>query len=65
MTTPASADSTPQMPCDWCGRPGATHLESDHPLPKNHPDYDAFFDASDDELAPMIREALENFGRQP
>lgn len=23
-------------------------------LPKDHPDYDAFFDASDDELAEMI-----------
>lgn len=52
-----SVPSHPDMPCEWCRRIGATHLESDHPLPKGHPDYDAFYDASDDELAYMISEA--------
>lgn len=50
------------LPCDWCRRPGATHTEDQHPLPKDHPDYDAFFDASDDELTAMAVEAIENFG---
>lgn len=38
--------------CTWCGRAG--HVEADHPLPKTHPDYDAFYDASDDELAAYV-----------
>lgn len=38
--------------CGWCGRPG--HTEDDHPLPKDHPQYDAFYDASDRELSSMV-----------
>lgn len=48
--------------CDWCRRPGATHTADEHPLPRDHADYDAFYDASDDELTAMTVEALENFG---
>lgn len=50
-------------PCDWCGRSGATHTADEHPLPRDHADYDAFFDATDDELAGMAAEAIRNFGR--
>ncbi|WP_435233339.1 hypothetical protein [Micromonospora aurantiaca (nom. illeg.)] len=49
-------------PCDWCRKPYATHGPDEHPLPRDHADYDAFFDASDDELAGMAAEALRNFG---
>ena len=52
-----------RLGCDWCRRPGVTHTADEHPLPKAHPDYDAFFDATDDELAGMAAEALRNFGR--
>lgn len=49
---PMSTDPTPDHPCSWCRRPG--HTADAHPLPKDHPDYDAFFDASDDDLAAML-----------
>jgi hypothetical protein len=42
--------------CGWCKQPG--HAEVDHPLPKDHPQYDAFNDASDDELAGMVNSAV-------
>lgn len=51
-----------RLRCDWCRKPNATHTGSEHPLPKDHPDYDAFFDATDDELAGMAVEAIRNFG---
>lgn len=47
-------------PCDLCGR--STHPGMDHPLPADHPAYDAFFDASDDELLDMIHGALDRQG---
>ncbi|MFG1776631.1 hypothetical protein ACGFIG_09400 [Micromonospora sp. NPDC049048] len=63
MTTTEPADRGPVVsPCDWCRKPGATHGPDEHPLPKTHLDYDAFFDASDDELAAMTVCALDHFG---
>lgn len=50
----------PNSTCDWCGKPG--HDEADHPLPKDHPDYDAFNDADDDELRDVINDALDRQG---
>jgi hypothetical protein len=49
-------------PCDWCRRPGATHTEDQHPLPRDHADYDAFYDATDAELTAMTVEALRSSG---
>lgn len=49
--------------CDWCRKPGATHTEDQHPLPVDHPDYDAFYDASDEELAALAACALSHFGQ--
>lgn len=34
-----------------------------NPLPVDHPDHDAFYDAPDDVLAEMASEAIRNFGR--
>lgn len=51
----------PTLRCDWCRKPDAAHDAAEHPLPRDHADYDAFFDASDDELAAMTAEALRNF----
>ncbi len=51
-----------QARCDWCRKPGATHTEEQHPLPRDHADYDAFFDASDGELAGMVAEAASGSG---
>lgn len=38
--------------CAWCHRFG--HAAEQHPLPKGHPQYDAFYDATDDELAGRV-----------
>lgn len=38
--------------CTWCRKPG--HAEADHPLPRDHADYDAFYDAGDDELGAIF-----------
>jgi hypothetical protein len=43
--------------CVWCHRFG--HDAEQHPLPNDHPQYDAFYDASDEELAQMVSEALK------
>ena len=48
------------VPCDWCRKPGATHTADEHPLPKSHPDYDAFNDATDAELTGVLLDALRN-----
>ena len=53
MTQPAIGSQ-----CDHCGARSNSHTAADHPLPKDHPDYDAFFDASDDELSEMASAAL-------
>lgn len=45
------------QPCTFCRKPG--HVEADHPLPKTHPGYDAFYDASDNELADMVSDSLQ------
>lgn len=42
--------------CSWCRQLG--HAADEHPLPKDHPQYDAFNDASDDELADMLTGAV-------
>lgn len=42
--------------CAWCHRFG--HTAEEHPLPKDHPQYDAFYDATDDELAVMVSDAI-------
>lgn len=42
--------------CTWCRKPG--HAEADHPLPRDHADYDAFYDAGDDELGAIVHNAL-------
>lgn len=57
MTTPIGETT----PCTWCYQPG--HVAEDHPLPKGHPQYDAFNDASDDELAVMVSNAVWPNGR--
>ncbi|MEV1331151.1 hypothetical protein AB0J20_16415 [Micromonospora costi] len=54
-------DELIRLRCDWCRKPDATHDADEHPLPKTHADYNAFFDATDDELAGMTVEALNNF----
>ncbi|MFI1194062.1 hypothetical protein ACH4T9_12505 [Micromonospora sp. NPDC020750] len=46
--------------CDWCRKPNATHTETEHPLRRDHPDYDAFYDATDSDLAAMTADALRN-----
>jgi hypothetical protein len=46
--------------CGWCRQPG--HAEGDHPLPKDHPQYDAFYDANDDELSQIVQAALRRQG---
>lgn len=46
--------------CGWCRRSG--HLEAEHPLPKDHPQYDAFYDATDDELGTMVSDVLRRQG---
>ena len=51
----ARADA-PGARCAWCHRLG--HAADAHPLPKDHPQYDAFYDATDDELAVMVRDAI-------
>lgn len=38
--------------CTWCHRLG--HAADAHPLPKGHPQYDAFYDAGDAELSAMV-----------
>lgn len=52
---------TDESLCPWCHQPG--HADTDHPLPKDHPQYDAFYDAPDDDLAEMVSEALHRQGR--
>lgn len=48
--------------CDVAGR----HTAADHPLAKDHPDYDAFFDATDAELAELAHRHLRaTFGERP
>lgn len=42
--------------CAWCHRLG--HAAAAHPLPTDHPQYDAFYDASDDELAVIVSNAI-------
>lgn len=42
--------------CIWCHRLG--HTAEAHPLPKDHPQYDAFYDATDDELAVIVSNAI-------
>lgn len=47
--------------CDVCAR--APHADgAEHPLPTDHLDYDAFYDARDEDLAAMASEAIQNFG---
>lgn len=46
---------TDENRCIWCHRLG--HTAEAHPLPKDHPQYDAFYDATDDELADMVSNA--------
>jgi hypothetical protein len=36
-----------------------------NPLPPGHPDYDAFYDASDADLAEIVSEALGNAEETP
>lgn len=48
-------DTQPPSTCTWCRR-GNRHVEADHPLPADHPDYDAFYDATDDQLGAMVPE---------
>lgn len=45
--------------CDWCRKPNATHTEEEHPLPRDHRDYDAFYDATDNDLAVMVANAVK------
>lgn len=47
--------------CVWCHRFG--HTADAHPLPKDHPQYDAFHDATDDELAEMVSRSTWPNGR--
>lgn len=47
---------TSEERCIWCHRLG--HAADVHPLPKDHPQYDAFYDATDDELAVMVSNAI-------
>ena len=42
--------------CAWCHRLG--HAAEQHPLPKGHPQYDAFYDATDNELIGIVINAL-------
>lgn len=61
--TEVNADGTAwrdRPSCDWCRKPGATHTADEHPLPQGHPDYDAFYDASDEELAAVFVDVLRN-----
>lgn len=58
MSKPDSADDR----CTLCRRPG--HADQAHPLPRNHPLYDAFYDATDDDLAVMLSKAIAP-GRGP
>jgi hypothetical protein len=51
-----ATDPTPEPRCIWCHRLG--HAAEAHPLPKDHPQYDAFYDATDDELAVMVSDAI-------
>lgn len=43
--------------CARCGVIGS-HVASDHPLPNDHADYDAFYDATDEDLAAMARDHI-------
>jgi len=52
-------NSTPSR-CDWCGMTDANHTEDQHPLPRDHADYDAFWDAPDDELVAIAVNAFDN-----
>jgi hypothetical protein len=52
----APAEPTVPQNCNLCRHLG--HAESDHPLPKDHPQYDAFYDAGDDELASILATAI-------
>lgn len=52
---PAEAETT-ETRCAWCHRPG--HTAEAHPFPKGHRQYDAFYDAPDDELAVMVSNAI-------
>jgi hypothetical protein len=38
--------------CEWCKQPG--HDAEEHPLPAGHPAYDAFYDATDDQLCNLL-----------
>lgn len=49
-------DALAESRCIWCHRLG--HAAEAHPLPRDHPQYDAFYDASDDELAHMASAAI-------
>lgn len=60
MTEPASDRGPVVSPCDWCRKPYATHGADEHPLPKDHPDYDAFYDATDAELTSVLFDALSD-----
>jgi hypothetical protein len=55
-----SNTTSPTSVCEFCGRVGS-HTAAEHPLPTIHPDYDAFFDASDSDLATMASEAINRF----
>ncbi len=51
-TEMAENSQDPPENCNLCRHLG--HSEADHPLPKDHPQYDAFYDASDDELSGIL-----------
>lgn len=47
--------------CDVASR----HTATEHPLPPDHPDYNAFFDATDAELTEMARRHVrQTFGQR-
>jgi len=46
---------TDEIRCVWCHRLG--HTAEAHPLPEGHPQYDAFYDATDEELAEIFSTA--------
>jgi cytochrome c553 len=50
------AMSTEETRCVWCHKRG--HTAEEHPLPKDHPQYDAFHDATDDELSGIVSTAV-------
>jgi hypothetical protein len=49
--------------CEVCQRI-VTHRADHHPLPPHHPEYDAFWDASDEQLAGMVADYDRQRGRR-